>query len=205
MATTVGEREEPFLDRAERGLESSPVRLILTALIIVSVLPEEAQRALLPARFASGLDAIFFAVFSGELTLRCALYVRRWRARRARGFEPLLLLLDLLAVVSFLPRRLLGEPESFRLLRLTRLLLLLGYWGRMGRDLLEIVGRRERRYQVLMVLVFGSVLSFCGAVLMANLKVEFDADANGVLDARDRDFPRCCGGASGRCKIQATW
>lgn len=190
MPMSAGEPQEPFLDRAERRLESSSTRLLLTALIIVSLLPEEARHGLLPEPLATALDPIFFAIFGGELLLRCWLYARRWRERRARGFEPLLLLLDLLAVLSFLPHGLFGEPESFRLLRLTRLLLLLGYWGRMGRDLLEIVGRRERRYQLLMVLLLGLVLSFSGAVLIAHLSSDLDVDGDGVVDARDHEFSR---------------
>ncbi len=184
------ERRSAALDTAERQLDSYWSRLLLSLLIIVSVLPEAAQRTLLPDAAAGRLDPFFLAIFSLELLTRLAVYVRRWRQRRAGGGELLMLVLDLLAVLSFLPLAGMIDSQYLRLVRLTRMLLLLGYWGRMARELLVVLAGPERRYQVIGVMFLGLVLSFGSAVLVRQLAPEYDFDGDGDVDAADRGFFR---------------
>ncbi len=178
------------LHPAERLVDSHSTRLLLSLLIILSVLPEKAKIALLPDAVVPGLDSFFLVVFGLELTLRLALYIQHWQERRARGGETLLLLLDFVAVLSFLPLGTMIESKYLRLLRLTRMLLLFGYWGRMARDLLSILTGPERRYQVIGVLFLGLVLSFGSAILVTQLVPEHDFDGDGEINPQDRGFFR---------------
>ncbi len=178
------------LDTAERLLDSYWSRLLLSLLIIVSVLPEAAQRTLLPDAAAGRLDPLFLGIFGLELLARLAVYSQRWRQRRAGTGELLVLVLDLLAVLSFLPLSGMLDSQYLRLVRLTRLLLLLGYWGRMARELLVVLAGPERRYQVIGVLLLGLVLSFGSAVVVRQLAPDYDFDADGDVDAEDRRFFR---------------
>ncbi len=98
------------LDTAERLLDSYWLRLGLSLLIIASVLPETAQQALLPDAAVGRLDPFFLAIFGLEFLARLAVFIRRWRDRRAAVGELLLLILDLLAVISFLPLEHMAEP-----------------------------------------------------------------------------------------------
>lgn len=183
-------RLRALLHPAEQLVDAYSTRLLLSLLIIVSVLPEKAQAAFLPEALAAGLDTFFLIVFGLELLLRLALYAVRWQERRARTGELLLLLLDLVAVLSFLPLETMIESHSLRLLRLTRMLLLIGYWGPMARDLLIILTGPERRYQVIGVLFLGLMLSFGSAVLVAQLVPAHDFDDDGLLTEEDRSFFR---------------
>lgn len=189
--TSDSKRLRTALDSAERLLDAHSTRLFLSLLIIVSVLPPKAQQKLLPDALVPHLDWLFLAVFSFELVLRLALYARRWQQRRARATELLMLLLDLLAVLSFLPLEKMIASQYLRLVRLTRMLLLFGYWGRMARDLLAILSGPERRYQVVSVLFLGLVLSFGSAVLVTQLVPAYDFDGDGDKgDAEDKAFFR---------------
>jgi hypothetical protein len=75
-----------------------------------------------------------------------------------------------------------------RLLRLSRLVLLVGYWGRLASDLWTVVSSRERRYQIGLVLVLALVASFVTAILLVELGPGYDYDENGVTDAADLRF-----------------
>ncbi len=183
-------RRKATLDAAERLLDSYWLRLGLSLLIIVSVLPETAQRTLLPDLAVGRLDPLFLTVFGLEFLARLAVFARRWRERRAAAGEMLLLILDLLAVLSFLPLEGMIQSKYLRLVRLTRMLLLLGYWGRMARDLLIVLSGPERRYQVVGVMFLGLVLSFGSAVLVKQLAPEYDFDGDGDIDDADRRFFR---------------
>ena len=121
-----GHEPETFLDRVERFLEGYTVRVVLSLLIVVSVLPPETHTAQ-----ALGDEAVrnwfFFAVFGFEFGLRVAIHLRRKDTRRGIG-EPILLVLDLIAVLSFLPWELVMKDLALvRLIRLSRIILLLGY------------------------------------------------------------------------------
>ena len=185
-----GRRQKAALDAAERLLDSYWLRLCLSLLIIASVLPETAQLALFPDFAVGRTDPLFLAIFGLEFLARLAVFIRRWRDRRAAAGEMMLLILDLLAVLSFLPLEHMIESQYLRLVRLTRLLLLLGYWGRMARDLLVVLSGPERRYQVIGVLFLGLVLSFGSAILVRQLAPEYDFDGDGDIDDADHSFFR---------------
>ncbi len=187
---TLAKRRQAFFHSAENLLDAHWTRLALSLLIIVSVLPDRAKLALFPEGIVSMLDGCFLTIFSLELLLRLSLYSRRWRERRARMSELLLLLLDLLAVVSFLPLDGMIDKPALRLMRLARLLLLIGYWGRMARDLVAILAGPERRYQVIGLLFLGLVLSFGGAVVVTQVAPDFDFDGDNVIGESDRGFFR---------------
>ncbi len=120
--------------------------------------------------------------------VRLSVYLRRLR-RRPSGWEPVLLALDFVAVVSFLPLEWVVRDQAYlRLFRLTRLVLLLGYWGGMVRDLWLILTGRERRSQVVFLGLLGILLSLGGAVVVAHFAPSYDFNDDGVLDARDRSF-----------------
>ncbi len=184
------QRRKAALDTTERVLDSYWSRLVLSLLIIASVLPEAAQRALFPDLAVDHLDTIFLAIFGLELLARFAVFVRKWRQRRADAGETLLLVLDLVAVLSFLPLSGMIEAQYLRLVRLARMLLLLAYWGRMARDLLAVLSGPERRYQVIGVLFLGLVLSLGSAVLVKQLAPEYDFDGDSDVDAEDHGFFR---------------
>ncbi|MEM7585815.1 MAG: ion transporter [Acidobacteriota bacterium] len=189
MSTQDSRRQELYRT-AEILLELHWTRLVLSLLIIVSVLPDRAKLAYLPEQVVAGLDTGFLVIFSFELLLRLTLYSRRWRERRARLGEALLLLLDLVAVISFLPLEGMIDQPGLRLMRLARLLLLVGYWGRIARDLLAILAGPERRYQVIGLLFIGLVLSFGGAVVISTITPDFDIDEDGIVSGSDRSFAR---------------
>lgn len=167
-------RADRWLDRVRHFLDSVATRTVLTVLILVSVLP--------PQVWGGERDQIwvsfFLAVFGPEFLLRLALSLRRARQRRLRVGEVVLLLLDLLALVSFLPVAL---GTDLRFLRLARLLLLLGYWRDLVVDVLLLLSRRERRYQIFLVVILGVLLSLACAVLLVELGARHDFDADGSV------------------------
>lgn len=116
------------IDFGARLLESRWVRLVLSFLIVLSVIPERTFTPALPAWLAAAVPYLFLAVFVPELILRFAVWVRRQRAGLGAWSEVILLALDVLAVLSFLPLQHVVQDLAFlRLLRLGRMLLLFGY------------------------------------------------------------------------------
>ena len=187
---TVRKRFRHLLDAGDKLLAAHPTRIVLSFFIVVSVLPDAAQQAIFHEALLPRLNPFFLAVFSLELSLRLALYVRSWRRRQAGGSESLLLVLDILAVLSFLPLGTAVGSPSLRLVRLFRLLLLVGYWGRQARELLAIVTGPERRYQLVAVIFLALMVSFIGALLVEQLVPAYDFNGDGRLDDRDRGFFR---------------
>jgi hypothetical protein len=177
---------DSWLDQAERLLRSTATRAVLSLLIVLSVLPPEVYASLLPATHGRGFDPLFLLVFGPELGLRVLILRRRLRERRPTAAETFVLLADLVALVSFLP--LASDLAWLRLLRLSRLVLLVGYWGRLASDLWHVVSSRERRYQIGLVLVLALVASFVTAILLIELGPAYDYDENGVADAADARF-----------------
>lgn len=178
-------------ESAERWLALPSSRLALSLLIILSVLPDSAQGSFLPERITDHLPYFFLLVFGFELLLRSAILCNHWLQKKATGWEVLLLLLDLAAVISFLPLEGLFDGRSLRLVRLMRLLLLAAYWGDLGRDFLDLLRRRELRNQIVLVLFLGLVLSLVGAVVADHVAPTFDFDGDGVTgDPDDRNFSR---------------
>jgi hypothetical protein len=186
----------------DRFLERTAVRLVLSAAIIVS---------LLPFSWVQGIDPLFFALFLGEFVLR--VYVIWGRARdreadagsiaerpapsryvgRSRGGSLFLLAIDFVALLSFIPLPV--DPAGarwLRLFRLTRMVLLVSYWAPLVLDLWSILLRRERARQIMLMGLVVSGLSFAGAVVMFHLAehegVQADVNEDEQVDADDRRF-----------------
>ena len=183
-----------LLELSERCLETYLARLLLSALIVLSLLPLALflERAFgLPHHTLSqdSFDLVFFFVFAPEFAVRLIVYLRRRRRGEVHASEGYLLLLDLFATLSFLPVWTFMSQSALpalRLVRLLRMVLLLGYWGGMLSDLLRILTGRERRYQVAFVALLGVVLSFTGAALLKQLGLGVAADGS-VIPAPNND------------------
>ncbi|MCA9696593.1 MAG: hypothetical protein KC431_03625, partial [Myxococcales bacterium] len=184
------------------------VRLLLSVAIITS---------LLPFGWVTDLDAFFLGLFSVEFLFR-ALLVFRGEGKYAEGSQSgvtpteaelqdrrdwewpristlILLIFDLLALLSFVPS-LLGDHFAgaeqtrwLRLFRLSRMLLLLGYWAPLVRDVWVVLLRRERAKQVVLMGFIVLALSFAGAVVIDQLQVTSDQviDFNGDDEITDAD------------------
>lgn len=202
---------------AARLLGRVETRLVLSAAIIVS---------LLPFGWAMRLDGLFFLLFLFEFVLRALLIFRgealyahgtlrgatptHAQLAQVRGWQTpswgtlLLLLLDLLALLSFVPT-LVGldaaETRWLRLFRLSRMLLLLSYWAPLVRDLWAVMRRQERAQQVVLMGFIVLALSFAGAVVIeqlhlpSDIPVDYDGDqihgvdeAGESLDPDDSNF-----------------
>ncbi len=187
----------------DRVLESTTARLLLSAAIILSLLPFSWLRA---------FDPLFFSVFLSEFVLRVfVLLGTRSRAAeadegsgmdgpapgryagRTRGGSILLLLIDLVALISFVPLPL--DPARarwLRLFRLSRMLLLVSYWAPLVRDLWSILSRRERARQIMLMGFVVGGLSFTGALVMFHLAehegVQVDVNEDEQIDGEDRSF-----------------
>ncbi len=183
-------------------LEQFWVRLVLSIAIIAS---------LVPADWVTSLDGLFLLIFATEVGLRAFTVIvdphRRPPADRlgAAGEEGpdaayfgvrrrwaaiALLAIDAIALLSFLPLPVgTGGARWLRVFRLTRMLLLIGYWAPLVRDLLGILARRERARQLVLMGFVVGVLSFAGAVLLYYLSdAPVDVNGDGEVDARDRSF-----------------
>jgi len=145
-------------------LESRWTRVVLAVLIIVSVLPYEALE--------ETTRPFFLAVFGVELALRVLVV---WRQRRVRA-EGFFLLVDLLALVSFLPLGGLVEVEALRALRIARLLALVRFTRELAGDLWSVLTRREQLRQLGLVTAAVLALSFVAAVVLYHLAVPWDYD-----------------------------
>ncbi|MCB9570104.1 MAG: hypothetical protein H6710_23340 [Myxococcales bacterium] len=195
----------PLVSLAEglqRLLARFEIRLFLSACIIISLLPYE---------WVDDFAGIFLLVFSLELAFRVFLVfraeseesdphqqphapapTRAWRVPSLGNVA--LLLLDLLALLSFLPMAVEGASTNrfLRIFRLTRMLLLIGYWAPLARDIWLVLARRERSRQVVLMGVFVMALSFTGAVIIENVaerahtSVDFNND--GEITRDDRHF-----------------
>jgi len=148
-------------------------KLALSALIILSVLPFDWV-------YTYGL--VFFAIFIVELFCRFAVLRSDFRRREINRVEIVFFAIDVVAVLSFLPIELLWDDTRFlRLLRLSRMLLLLGYWGPIVREIWLLLRKRERRYQLFFAGVSVLILSFLSAVLLFHFhssSIDFNEDGN---------------------------
>jgi hypothetical protein len=182
-----------------RFLDRFSVRLALSFAIIFS---------LVPADFVESLDLLFLALFGTEFVMRVWAWAFAERdapheglggsldegaaasrtSRRAWSF--VLLLVDFVALASFVPFAVDAQGARWlRMFRLSRLLLLLGYWAPVMRDLYAVIAHRERARQILFMGIVVAGLSFAGAVLLHNLgEADVDVNEDGVLDADDRSF-----------------
>ncbi|MDC3958153.1 ion transporter [Polyangium jinanense] len=160
-------------------LDKRPVKIGLAICILVSLLP-------MP-RLESALRPVFLAIFTIELALRF-LALRRPR-EEIRRFEWFFLVVDLLALLSFLPFEQIGDPRyvaPLLSLRLARLLLLLRFARELAADLYSIVTRREQLQQFGLVTVAVWSLAFGAAVVLDHLAIRYDYTGSGL--AADADF-----------------
>ena len=163
-------------------------RIVLSIAIIVSLLPTE---------WMHGADALFLLVFIPEFVALLLLACRKeagggdevgWRIPSPSS--ALLLLVDFVALLSFLPFA--GEGTRWlRLFRLTRTVMLLRYWAPLLADVWLVVRRRERSRQ-LSLLVLALLLGvFAGTVFLnhATKDVGDDFDGDGDIgDEHDHAF-----------------
>jgi hypothetical protein len=164
----------PRLQQLRELLEADATKLALSALIILSVLPFS---------FVERASLAFFAVFAAELAVRVALLREQLREGRLSRIELVVLLLDLIATLSFLPLEGVFEVRFLRLIRLSRMLLLLSYWSPVGKEIWVILSKRERRYQLLFVASMVVLLTFTAGVLLYHVgPAAIDYDENGKLD-----------------------
>ncbi len=169
-----------WLRRAEHLLAQDSSRLVLSGLILLSVIPSHTLESFYP---------FFFVVFALEFSLRTLVFSRNLRSTGWRWGEALMLFCDLLATLSFLMPVYRGTG-LLRFLRLSRMVLLFGYWGNLARDVWFVLTRRERRYQFVFLFVAVAVLTVTSALVLYNLQPDgYDFDADGVHGRGDRHFP----------------
>lgn len=179
----------PTLTRVSRILNSAGVRLLLSAAIIFSLIPEP---------WVKRYEPLLLLLFALEFTTRLLLVLRResdddprqrgWRWPRPGALA--LLALDFVALVSFLPIDPRASPWM-RSLRLLRFVVLLGYWAPLMRDLRTVMLRRERARQVVVMAMIVGLLSFAGALVLQQSEVDdrgVDYDEDGRVDRADHDF-----------------
>jgi len=160
---------------------SDLTKLLLSLLILVSVLPFEWLQT-------ATLLWVFFAIFAAELYGRAAVLRDDLRRRSISRVELVFLVIDVVAVLSFLPLEtifLWDDMRLLRLFRLARMLLLLGYWGPMAREIWTILAKRERRFQLFFVGAAVVILSFVSAVLLFHFpgqRVDFNDDGDPTND-----------------------
>jgi hypothetical protein len=200
----------PF-ERVARVLGNVYVRLGLSIAIIASLLPFE---------WVEDAKLLFFVVFGAEFVLRAALLFRVEAAliyandpvalrRYANASEhshwclpklshALLFGFDLLALVSFIPISWLpaglqgGDATRWlRIFRLSRMLLLIGYWAPLVRDVWAVMTRGDRAKQISLMGFVVLVLSFAGAVVIEHVGIEqgvVDFDEDNDVDQADGRF-----------------
>jgi len=148
-------------------------KLILSTLIILSVLP---------IGWVHTYGLVFFAIFAVELYGRFVVLRSDLRHRELNRVEIVFFIIDVVAVLSFLPMEWLWDDIRFlRLFRLSRMLLLLGYWGPIVREIWLLLRKRERRYQLFFAGASVLILSFLSAVLLFHFQssaIDFNEDGN---------------------------
>lgn len=176
--------------RVERALQALWVRVLLSLLILASLLPHPADDV---------TDLVFLAIFGLELALRVLVFVRTRasddddpRTRRRRALTWLSLTLDLVALLTFVPwagLTGLAEARWLRLVRLLRMLLLIGYWSPILRDTWQVLTRHDRMRQVSLLGLIVGLLAFAGATVLSHIPVNgTDFDGNAIVDAADQHF-----------------
>ncbi|WP_104985072.1 hypothetical protein [Sorangium cellulosum] len=167
----------PVLLRLAGALETRPVKLVLSILILVSVLP-------IPA-LDDELRPYFLGIFGVELVLRAVLLRHQRQGPHGRGtprLDVLLFAFDVLAWMSFLPLEQLLDAHAAHalpMLRLSRLFLLLRFTREIALDFYAIMTRRELLEQFGLVTLAVWGLAFGAAVLLGHLGITHDYDGRG--------------------------
>ncbi|WP_434043014.1 MULTISPECIES: hypothetical protein [Sorangium] len=163
-----------LLLRLAGGLETRPVKVALSLLILVSVLPIQGLE--------DELRPYFLAIFGVELVLRASLL--RERGRDRSRLDVVLFAFDVIAWLSFLPlERILDAhaAHALPLLRLSRLFLLLRFTREIAIDLYAILTRRELLEQFGLVTLAVWGLAFGASVLLSHLAIPHDYDGRGPV------------------------
>ncbi|MFH1434096.1 MAG: ion transporter, partial [Pseudomonadota bacterium] len=156
----------------ERFFNRSFTKFVLAFLIIISVLPLPEIRK---------FDLVFFAIFGVELVVRLILFARLKERRRL--FEAFMLIIDTVAVLSFLPiPHQVVQTRYLRLVRLFRLSLLLRFAASLARDMWNIVARKEIKYQLGFLLGAVAILTFLSGIVLHALQVPIDLDNDGGVE-----------------------
>ena len=156
-------------------LDSRPVRLILAVAIIVSVLPYEEE--------IRQLRTAFLALFGIEFLLRLSLFTRAETRRRGDGF---FLVVDLLALLSFLPLEGVIGVSALRAFRVVRLLSLVRFTRELAADLYSVLTRREQLRQLGLVTAAVLALSFVAAAVLYHLGVDYNYNGHATATFWDR-------------------
>jgi hypothetical protein len=157
--------ERTWAARVDEVLESRVARLLLAALVIVSLLPLGALDL--------ALRPLFLVVFGVELFARFTLW--RQGARTTTTLGVAFSIADALAFVSFLPLEGLFSEHTVQLLallRLTRLFVLVRFARDLARDIYAILTRREQLQTLGLVTGAVVVLSFVSAVILSQLAID---------------------------------
>lgn len=163
-----------LLLRLASGLESRPVKLAISLLIVASVLPIRAVE--------DELRPYFLGIFGVELLLRAAL-LRRRGSERSR-LDVVLFAFDVIAWLSFLPLEQILDAHAAHalpVLRLSRLFLLLRFTREIAIDLYGILTRRELLEQFGLVTLAVWGLAFGSSVVLSHLAIPHDYDGRGPV------------------------
>ena len=188
-------------DRLATLLERLDVRLVLSALIVLSLIPLGA---------GAGPEAFFLVVFGVEFVARLLAFVGSLRRRppqpttqdaspgresdvaraRRRIGAAVFLVFDFLALLSFVPWSVaLDQNRWLRILRLSRMLVLVGYWTPVVRDMWSVLSRRDRTRHVALLALVVVLLAFSGAAILDHLAASgVDFNGDGALNAGDDAF-----------------
>ena len=171
------QQQDIALETLRDFFEHDLTRLLLSVLIILS---------LVPLGCVQDFSILFFGVFAVELALRLFILRHDLKHRSINRVELLFFFFDVLATLSFLPLEVFWDDIRYlRLFRLSRMLLLLGYWGPVMREVWFILMKRERRYQIFFVMVTALILSFISAILLHHFQtqgIDFNDDGNPLND-----------------------
>ena len=185
-------RRDGWVGQLEFILNHLVTRVVLSLLIILSLVPHDWMHA---------NDEVFLFAFLPEFVVRGILAFRAERVDRrddptAMGWalpprsDAFLLLVDLVALLSFLPWAS-RTTRWLRLFRLSRTVMLLRYWAPLVSDLWNVLQRRERARQLALMFAAVAIMAFAGTVLLnhASDAVGDDFDGDGdVGDEHDHVF-----------------
>lgn len=151
-----------LLDRLGELVEMRRTEVFLAVLIVVSVLPYPG--------IEETLRPLFLVAFGSDTAIRAAQLARG--RKRGSAAEWGFLLIDVAAVISFLPLEAwLGTRErvALRLFRLVRMLVLLRFARELARDVYQVLTRREQLQQLALVTVSVLALAFVSGVVLSEL------------------------------------
>ncbi len=165
------------LETLEQLLNAFTTRVVLSIAILISLVPSE---------MSLGVQITFLVLFGSETLCRAAVVARQIATGNFKVSETVVLLIDILATLSFIPG---NDATILRMGRIARLLLLVTYWGPLARDFLSMALQRERLSQILLVSGMAALLTGIGAgVLRVIDTTGIDANGDGKVDTGEQPF-----------------